>query len=118
MPKSRSLSALTLWMCCIGKLGFVKLAGKNSETVPAGHAVALEGSVHVGSSLVEKWAVVEHPTSPSLPGGLLVANCLVTLPAKRLGTLAVVVKNETEHVIIPPKNSDSRTQCYSTCDAT
>lgn len=57
------------------KLGFVKLAGKNSETVPAGHIVALEGSVHVGSSLDEKWAVVEHPTSPSLPGGLLVANC-------------------------------------------
>lgn len=86
-----------------GKLGFVKLAGKNL-TVPGGHTVALEGSVHVGSSLVEKWAVVENPTSPYLPGGLLVGNCLVTLPAKRLGTLAVMVKNETEHdVIIPPK---------------
>lgn len=32
------------------------------------------------------------------------ANCLVTLPVKRLGTVAVIVRNETEHdVVIPPK---------------
>ena len=32
------------------------------------------------------------------------ASCLVTIPAKRLGTMAVIIKNETEHdVVIPPE---------------
>lgn len=64
-----------------GKLGEVKLSGEKPETIPAGQTVALEGVALVGRVFNEKWALVEHPTMASMPGGLLIANCLVTLPA-------------------------------------
>lgn len=51
---------------------------------------------------MEKWAVVEQQSSPSLPG---LCNCLITLPTKRLGNMAVIIRNETEHDVVIPQRT-------------
>lgn len=80
-----------------GKLGCVKLKGNQPEVVPAGCTVVLNGLVQVKGPLFEKWVSVESPISSSLPGGLLVASSLHSLPVRqRIVQLPVVIKNETQ----------------------
>ncbi len=86
-----------------GHMGVVRMLSKTPTLIPAGHSVILEGSARVHSPSVDRWAVVEHPTHSSLPGGLCVKRCLVTLPSTAPHKIPVVVTNETEQAItLPP----------------
>ncbi len=75
------------------------------EVIPAGCTVVLDGLMQVKGPLFEKWVSVESPMSSSLPGGLLVASSLHSLPARqRIAQLPVVMQNETQtDLIIPPR---------------
>lgn len=88
-----------------GNLGLVSMQGKTPEVIPAGRTVVLEGCVSVHASYTDKWAILEPPSTSSLPGGLFVSSCLLTLPTTRHHSrLPVVLKNETEHdITIPPR---------------
>lgn len=63
-----------------GNLGLVKMHSKGPQLVPAGQTVVLEGCVAASRFATEKSVVLEHPSTSSLPGGLLVKTCLVDLP--------------------------------------
>lgn len=85
-------------------LGWVSLNCQVPETIPAGKTVVLEGSVRMSNPVNDRWVIVEAPQTSTLPGGILVSSCLLTLPAKG-NCLPIVLKNESQHdVIIPPKN--------------
>lgn len=84
-------------------LGYLKSSRNSPEVVPAGSTVVLDGFVHLNAPHTEKWVTLEPPSVP-LPSGLLVANCLHTLPCKRLSKLSVLLKNGTQtDIMIPPK---------------
>lgn len=81
-------------------IGLVRMQGRDRKLIPAGGTVVLEGVASVKEFHTERSAIMEYPSSSSLPGGLLVKPCLVDLP----GRLPVVVSNESEHnIIIPAK---------------
>lgn len=86
-------------------VGPVKLKGNQQEVVPAGSTVVLEGLVQVKGPLFEKWVSVEPATTPFLPGGILVASCLHSLPSRqRIVQLPVVLRNDSHtDIVIPPK---------------
>lgn len=86
-------------------LGLVRLSGNAPEIIPAGQSKVLEGSVYVNVDTPDKWVVVETPNTSSLPGGVLVTNCLLTLPEKRSQKFPVVLRNESKHDIVIPGNS-------------
>ena len=87
-----------------GTLGLVKLHGQTPEVIPAYSSVVLQGIVTNRGIHSEKWALQEAPSVSSLPCGVLVPSCLITLPSKPFTRLPVVLQNETAHdVIIPPK---------------
>lgn len=86
------------------ELGLVKMHRKAFQMVPAGQTVVLEGCVITNGFTAEKCAVLEHPSSSPLPGGLLVKTCLVDLPAKRPYKVPVVVVNEPECDIVIPQS--------------
>lgn len=48
------------------------------ETIPAGQTVVLEGSIRMASPVNDRWVIVEAPHTSSLPGGIMVSNCLLT----------------------------------------
>ena len=87
-----------------GSLGLIKAKSFTSEVVPAGGTVVVEGQVHMTGAHREKWAMVEAASVSSLPGGLLVASSLCTLPDKRPHSMSILLKNETQHdITIPPR---------------
>lgn len=86
-------------------LGLVRLSGKEPEIIPAGQSRVLKGSVHMNTKTPDKWVVVESSSSSSLPGGILVTNCLLTLPEKPSQKLPVVLRNESKHDIVIPAKS-------------
>lgn len=58
----------------------------------------------VNETTTEKFATLEPSSVSPLPGGLLVASGLYTLPVKRHHCLPVVLRNETNHdIVIPPR---------------
>ncbi|KAI3351102.1 hypothetical protein L3Q82_005672 [Scortum barcoo] len=66
--------------------------------------VVVEGQIHMSGAHKEKWAVVEAASMSSLPGGLLVATSLCTLPAKHPCPMSILLRNETQHdITIPPR---------------
>lgn len=77
-------------------VGCIKFKGHVPEVVPAGCTVVLDGHVLVNCPHVGKCVALESPTSPALPGGLLVASCLHSLPTKKHQQLPVVLRNETQ----------------------
>lgn len=86
-----------------GVLGHVRLRGNVPEVMPAGQTVVVKGSVAVPVG-IDKCVVVEHPSDSSLPGGVFVKRCLLTISSSQSVWLPVVLKNETEHdIAIPPK---------------
>ncbi|XP_068078506.1 heat shock 70 kDa protein 12B isoform X1 [Danio rerio] len=86
-----------------GNLGWVNLNCRVPESIPAGKTVVLEGSVRMSTPVTDRWVVVEAPRASSLPGGIMVSSCLLSLPAGGK-YLPIVLKNETEHdVVLPPK---------------
>ena len=50
-----------------GHLGSVRLHGNSAEVIPAGQRVVMEGVANVRSMHTEKWAVIEPPSSYTLP---------------------------------------------------
>ena len=87
-----------------GALGLIKARSNTPEVVPAGSTAVVEGQVHMSGAHQDKWAVVEATSVSSLPGGLLVASSLCTLPVKRLSSMSILLRNETQHdVTIPPR---------------
>lgn len=86
-------------------LGLVTLSGKEPEVIPAGQSRVLEGLVHAKTEHSGGWVVVETPSTSSLPGGVLVTNCLLTLAEKPSQKLPVVLRNESKHDIVIPAKS-------------
>lgn len=72
------------------------------HTITAGQTTVLEGCLVTRLFQGEKAVILEHPTSSSLPGGLLVKTCLVDLPKHQPCFLPVVVSNESDHEIHIP----------------
>lgn len=87
-----------------GELGFVKLRGKDQKVLPAKQKVLLEGYMHVNSVNTEKCALLEQPSRSTLPGGVFVECCLISLSEHSSNKAPVILKNETEHDIILPTN--------------
>lgn len=87
-----------------GRLGFVKLRGREPNVIPAGEKVVLEGFVSVSGMNNEEWALLEQPSVSSLPGGIFTDNCLITLPTYAPHKIPVVMRNETSHDVVLPIN--------------
>ncbi len=86
-----------------GVLGHVRLRDKVPEVMAVGQTVVLQGIAHVLGFPTDKWVVVEHPSIYSLPGEIVVKNCLLTLPSRQSSHLPVVLTNETDHDITIPQ---------------
>lgn len=86
-------------------IGSVRILGTKPEVVPAGQTLVLEGSISIQEPSSDKWVLMESPTESSLPGGLLCASCLVTLPSTTSRKIPVIMKNETEHDVLVPAKS-------------
>uniref|UniRef100_A0A8C6PS61 ribonuclease H n=1 Tax=Nothobranchius furzeri TaxID=105023 RepID=A0A8C6PS61_NOTFU len=80
----------------------VILKSDQPHTITAGQATVLKGCLVTRLFHGEKAVILEHPTSTSLPGGILVKTCLVDLPQLRPCSLPVVVSNESDHDIHIP----------------
>uniref|UniRef100_A0A8C6PSX4 Gypsy retrotransposon integrase-like protein 1 n=3 Tax=Nothobranchius TaxID=28779 RepID=A0A8C6PSX4_NOTFU len=52
----------------------------------------------------EPYALIEQPTNGSLPGGIIVDCCLISLPSHGPYKVPVVLRNETNHDITLPTN--------------
>lgn len=87
-----------------GELGFLKLRGREQAVLPAKQRVPLEGYMCVNSVNTEKCALIEQPSRSTLPGGVFVDCCLISLPEHGSNKLPVFLRNETEHDIILPTN--------------
>lgn len=87
-----------------GRLGFVKLQGREPDVIPAREKVVLEGFVNVSAMNNEKWALLEQPTISALPGGIFTDSCLITLPTQSPYKIPVVLRNETSHDVVLPTN--------------
>lgn len=78
--------------------GVVRLASKLPVSVPAGHTLAVEGSLGTSIPSSGDWVLVEQPSTP-LPGALCVQSCLVSLPKQAPHNVPVVITNESEQPI-------------------
>lgn len=87
-----------------GKLGVVKLRGRELEVLPAKQKVLLEGCMYVSSFNTEKCGLLEQPSTSIFPGGVFVDCCLISLPEHGSRKLPVFLRNETERDIILPAN--------------
>ena len=86
-----------------GNIGLARLPDKNPKTIPAGQSLVLCASVTIKELHTDKWAILEHPTSP-LPGGLIVKTCIVTTENKKPFHLPVMITNTADHdITIPPR---------------
>lgn len=88
-----------------GQVGIVKLGRHESSIIPAGQKVVLEGVVTGNEANNERWAVVEEPSTSSLPGGIFVDSCIISIPARFPYKVPVIIRNETNHDITLPSNS-------------
>lgn len=85
-------------------LGCVTLEGTTPKVVSAGSVAVLDGVVHLSRCSPESLTTLGQPHMSSMPGGLLVASGLYTLPAKRSFNLPVVVRNDSQNdIAVPPK---------------
>ena len=82
--------------------GMVKLQENKPEVILAGKTVVIEGFAVANDFQNEKTVVVEHSSSSTLPGGLIVKSCLVDFPNQRPFKLPVIVSNVSEHDVIIP----------------
>ncbi len=87
-----------------GKIGLLTLKSNKQHIVPARDRVSVDGSIKARNPICEKWAILEQPSSSTLPGGIFVDCCLVALPDHNHRTFPVWVRNETNHDITLPTN--------------
>uniref|UniRef100_A0A3B3H990 Gypsy retrotransposon integrase-like protein 1 n=1 Tax=Oryzias latipes TaxID=8090 RepID=A0A3B3H990_ORYLA len=85
-------------------IGLVRLSGSDPQIIPAGQHCVLGGFACVKTETTGNWAVVEPPSKSSLPGGVFVSNCLITLSDSFSQRVPVAVRNENKHdVVISPR---------------
>lgn len=87
-----------------GKIGLVKLRGRTQKVLLANQKLLLEGFVHASHAKPEQCAITEQPTTCSLPGGVFVDCCFISLPKHSSYKVPVVLRNETNHDITLPTN--------------
>ena len=80
--------------------GIVKMQSTTPQTIPARKTVVLDALAICPFLQGVKEVVIEHPTSFSLPGGLMVKSVLVDLPPTQPGPLPVVITNESDHDVV------------------
>lgn len=85
-----------------GKFGIARLKSCELQVVPSGQKVILEGCVNVKPAGYEQFALLEHPSISSLPGGIFIDSCLISLPEILPFKTPVQVRNETDHDITIP----------------
>ncbi|KAK7881018.1 hypothetical protein WMY93_030607 [Mugilogobius chulae] len=96
-----------------GNIGVVRLLSKAPVCVPAGRTVVIEGSAKVSSPSSSQSVLLQHPAS-TLPGGLCVSSCLISLPALPPFKVPVVITNESEQdTFIPPLSVIADLESYS-----
>lgn len=83
--------------------GCAKMMGKTPEIVPPGQTAVLEGLINISKNHSESYVIVEQPSESSLPCGILVSASLVSLPRKQPCHLLVLLKNETDDIVIRPR---------------
>lgn len=84
------------------QLGLVNLRNTEPNVIPAGQKVVLEAFANVDGAINEKWVLVEQPSVSSLPGGIFIDSCVITLPKDSPYKIPVVVRNETDRDICLP----------------
>lgn len=85
-------------------LGCVRLEGATPKVVSAGSVAVLDGVVHLSCCPTDNLTTLEQPAMSSMPGRLLLASGLYSLPAKRSFNLPVLVRNDTQNdIAVPPK---------------
>lgn len=82
--------------------GIIKIQSSIPETIPARQTVVLDCLAICPFLQGEKEVVIQHPTSFSLPGGLMVKSGLVDLPPVQPAHLPVVITNESDHDVVIP----------------
>ncbi|KAJ8004303.1 hypothetical protein DPEC_G00157730 [Dallia pectoralis] len=85
-----------------GRIGLMTLKSREQKVIPAQGKVLLDGYVKVGTT--SEYAIVEQPSTSTLPGGIFVECCLVTLPKQSPHKLPVWVRNESEHDVTLPSS--------------
>lgn len=83
--------------------GVIRMHGRSPQTIPPGGTVVLEGTS--ANCFSQNAVLVEHPSSFSLPGSLIVRSCLVDCSKLQPGQLPVIVSNESDHDVIIPARS-------------
>ena len=83
--------------------GVIRMHGKTPQTIPSGRTVVLEGTTT--NCFLQNAVVIEHPSSFSLPGNLIVQSCLVDCSKLQPCQLPVIVSNESDHDVIIPARS-------------
>ncbi|KAL6475109.1 hypothetical protein MHYP_G00161490 [Metynnis hypsauchen] len=111
--------------CIVSNTGErIGITGRHEPSIiPAGQKVVLEGFVSGSEANNERWAVLEEPLISSLPGGIFIDSCLISIPACSPYKVPVVLRNETSHDIVLPSNSvlaelcipHEISQTYNTC---
>ncbi len=86
-----------------GKVGQVKLKGKQDIKIPAGQKIVLDGYVRGVSIARDAPLVVEPCTHSSLPGGLLLCSYVLTSPRRTSFKVPILLQNETTHEITLPR---------------
>lgn len=85
-----------------GNFGIAKLKCHEPKVVPANQKIILECCVNRKTASCEQFALIEQPTMSSLPGGIFIDSCLISLPETFPFKILVQVKNETDHNITIP----------------
>lgn len=86
-----------------GRVGLMTLRGRKQEIIPAGQRVALDCAMRVHATHTEPYALVEQPTLSSLPGGIFIEQCLISIPSQTPNRFSVWVRNQTDHDIAMPR---------------
>lgn len=86
-----------------GRVGQVKLKGKQNVRIPAGQKIVLDGYVRGVSTAGDSPLVVEPCAHSSLPGGLLLCSYVLTSPRRTSFKVPILLQNETAHEITLPR---------------
>lgn len=86
-----------------GRVGLMTLKGREQRVIPAQGKMLLEGYDEKQTvNTTDEWVIVEQPSTSTLPGGIFVECCLVSMPKEHPYKLPVWVRTENEHVVTLP----------------
>lgn len=78
------------------------LKGRKQQIIPAHGRVLPEGYAKINTT--DEYALVEHPSTSILPGGISAECCVVSTPTAPPYKLPVWVRNENEHGVTLPSS--------------